>query len=100
MRERSTAAKFPLAVALFVLMQLSLEPAEAQARLVAASIPCATLQSAVRQGDGAVIHTSPYLYERYVPFCGSRQREIPAFLSSRDNSRCLVGYTCSSSSGN
>jgi hypothetical protein len=73
---------------------LALAPAAAQSRLESRAALCATLQGAVSQGPGAVIYTGPHLYEGYVPYCGTRQRSVPAFLAARDNPLCLVGYTC------
>jgi hypothetical protein len=69
-------------------------PAASQSRLESSAALCATLQDAVRQRGGALIYTGPHLYERYVPYCGPRQRDVPASLAARDNPRCFVGYTC------
>jgi hypothetical protein len=57
---------------------ISLTPAASQSRLQSATALCATLQDAVRQSGGVLIYTGPYLYERYVPYCGPRQRDVPA----------------------
>jgi hypothetical protein len=73
---------------------ISLTPAASQSRLQSATALCATLQDAVRQSGGVLIYTGPYLHERYVPYCGPRQRDVPAALAARDNPRCFVGYRC------
>ena len=68
--------------------------AQAQVGLSAAMTPCAVLQSTVARDGAAVVQTAPYLYDRYVSWCSGHQREEPAYLRTRDTSRCFVGYLC------
>jgi len=45
-----------------------------------------------------VLGTGPDIYDRYVAnesFCPTGYYARPAFLPTRDNPRCFVGYYCS-----
>jgi hypothetical protein len=82
-------------VSIFVLMSPKmLGSVAAQPELYASTASCAALQGAVNQNGSAVIHTAPYLYDRYVTWCSRGQVSFPAYLRVRDNPQCFVGYSC------
>lgn len=58
---------------------------------------------ALVQESGAVVmnygysEKAGYLYERFVAnrgYCGAREWAKPAYVQTRDNSNCRIGYTC------
>jgi len=73
---------------------LSVYPAAAQQRIEAAQQSCSALQGLVQRSGRVLLYTGPYLYDTYAVSCVGRQSEIPAYLRTRDNPQCLVGYTC------
>ncbi len=93
-RRKRAISRFGPRAALFVLVVSSAHTAAAQPRLDAASTSCSILQSTVSRDGGAVIQTGPFLWDRFVTRCSQRARETPAYLRTRDNPQCLVGYTC------
>jgi hypothetical protein len=66
----------------------------AQARIEASRERCMTLHALVQERGRVLIYTGPYLYDYYVANCGIGQRNIPAYLATRDNPQCFVGYNC------
>ncbi|MFC7396957.1 hypothetical protein ACFQU1_07090 [Chelatococcus sp. GCM10030263] len=71
-----------------------IDQAEAQQRIEAGQRSCSALQNLVQRNGHVLLYTGPYLYDTYVTSCGIRQSQVPAYLQSRDNPQCLVGYTC------
>lgn len=69
-------------------------PAFAQAQVQASQETCANLKNLVQRQGRVVIGTGPYLYDTYVNNCPPRASQVPAYLSTRDNPQCFVGYTC------
>lgn len=69
-------------------------PAFAQAQVQASQETCANLQNLVQRQGRVVIGTGPYLYDTYVNNCPPRASQVPAYLSTRDNPQCFVGYSC------
>ena len=69
-------------------------PAVAQQRIEAAQQNCSALQSLVQRSGRVLLYTGPYLYDTYTVSCVGRQSEIPAYLRTRDNPQCFVGYSC------
>jgi hypothetical protein len=74
-------------------------PALAQQRIEATQQSCSALQGLVQRNRQVLIYTAPYLYDTYVTSCGVRPGQFPAYLRTRDNPQCFVGYTCGQSSG-
>ena len=73
------------------------EPALAQ-RASTPSMSCRAAASLVVRAGAVVLGTGPDLYDRYVvneSFCPIGSYGRPAFLPTRDNPQCLVGYYCS-----
>ena len=73
------------------------EPALAQ-RASTPSMSCRAAASLVARAGAVVLGTGPDLYDRYVvneSFCPIGSYGRPAFLPTRDNPQCLVGYYCS-----
>nr|WP_249729848.1 hypothetical protein [Chelatococcus sp. YT9] len=66
----------------------------AQAQVQASRESCAALQNLVQRQGRVIIGTGPYLYDTYVTNCAPRQSQVPAYLSTRDNPQCFVGYSC------
>ncbi|MCO5079495.1 MULTISPECIES: hypothetical protein [unclassified Chelatococcus] len=77
-----------------VLAAAAVTPAFAQAQVQASRESCATLQNLVQRQGRVVIGTGPYLYDTYVNNCAPRQSQVPAYLATRDNPQCFVGYSC------
>ncbi|CAH1656495.1 conserved exported hypothetical protein [Hyphomicrobiales bacterium] len=77
-----------------VLAAAAVTPASAQAQVQASRESCAALQNLVQRQGRVVIGTGPYLYDTYVTNCPPRQSQVPAYLSTRDNPQCFVGYSC------
>ena len=58
---------------------------------------CAQARAAVQNNGAAVIHTAPGIYDRYVAhvgFCPRGDFLRSAFVATRDNPECFIGYTC------
>ncbi len=58
---------------------------------------CAQAQALVQQRGAIVVGTGPHVYDRYVAdrrWCMPTQRTFNAFVATRDNRNCLIGYTC------
>ncbi|WP_332118115.1 hypothetical protein [Azorhizobium caulinodans] len=58
---------------------------------------CAQATGMVRQQGAVVLATSQLVYDRYVvsrAYCPMDQQTNPAWVPTRDNPQCFVGYTC------
>lgn len=64
------------------------------------AMDCRDAQLLVQRSGALVLTTGPMTYDRYVAsdrFCDSSARYIhPAWVTTRDDNRCLIGYTCQS----
>ena len=72
-------------------------PALAQ-RASTPAMSCAAATTLVARHGAVVLGTGPDLYDRYVvneSFCPIGYYARPAFLPTRDNPQCYVGYYCS-----
>ena len=72
-------------------------PALAQ-RASTPSMSCRAAATLVARTGAVVLGTGPDLYARYVvneSFCPTGYYARPAFLPTRDNPQCYVGYYCS-----
>ena len=72
-------------------------PALAQ-RAQAPAMSCRAATTLVARTGAVVLGTGPDLYDRYVvneSFCPIGYYARPAFLPTRDNPQCYVGYYCS-----
>ncbi|GGF79271.1 hypothetical protein GCM10007301_44140 [Azorhizobium oxalatiphilum] len=82
----------PMAILAAVLV-----PAVAMALPNTTQMTCRQAATIVRAGGSAVLATSANTYDRYVisrAFCPADQINDPAWVPTRDNPRCFVGYTC------
>ena len=86
------------AIALAILIFSSAAaPALAQ-RASTPAMSCRAATTLVARHGAVVLGTGPDLYDRYVvneSFCPTGYYARPAFLPTRDNSQCYVGYYCS-----
>jgi hypothetical protein len=81
---------------LFLLLIVSLASA-AEARQSSIRLTCAAAASLVRQQGAVLFDTGPNAYDRYVrdaSFCALATRPQPAWIPTRDNPECMVGYSC------
>jgi hypothetical protein len=91
--------KGAIALALLILTTAA-APALAQ-RASTPSMSCRAAATLVARNGAVVLGTGPDLYDRYVvneSFCPIGYYARPAFLPTRDNAQCYVGYYCSGSS--
>lgn len=91
---RLTLASKTLAATLAVASGLAVATPAAAQQVEASRESCAALQSLVQRQGRVVIGTGPYLYDTYTTNCAPRQSQVPAYLSTRDNPQCFVGYSC------
>jgi len=71
--------------------------ATAQEQVLTTAHNCPEIQSLVRTRGAIVLHTGQYLYDRYVrneAYCLTFQRTKAAWIPTRDNGSCFIGYTC------
>jgi len=88
--------KGAIALALLILTTAA-APALAQ-RASTPSMSCRAAATLVARNGAVVLGTGPDLYDRYVvneSFCPIGYYARPAFLPTRDNPQCYVGYYCS-----
>lgn len=81
---------------------LVLGSAAAQAATYTTEISCAQAQRLVDTQGAIVLHSSPYIYDRYVAhqgYCSNAGDETtrPAYVPTRDTAQCWVGYYCAQS---
>lgn len=84
-------------IALAVALSIGASAAFAQSRPDSSQLPCSAVTGIIQRDGAAVIGTGPYIYDRYVrdqSACFANQTTKPAWVSSRDQARCFVGYTC------
>jgi len=75
--------------------------AHAQSRPSTVSRPCAASQRDVQVHGAIVLGTGGYTYDRFVAdrrFCEFDESTEPAWVPSRDQQACFVGYRCKSQS--
>lgn len=80
-----------------LLLVLGMEAAAAQSRPSTVSRPCATSQRDVQSHGAIVLGTGGQTYDRFVSdrrFCQFDEYLDPAWVASRDNPACFVGYRC------
>ena len=84
-------------IAIMSLLAASAAPALAQ-RAMTPAMACRSAASLVARHGAVVLGTGPDIYDRYVvneSFCPIGYYARPAFLPTRDNPQCYVGYYCS-----
>lgn len=73
-------------------------PTYAEARPDTRSMSCEQTRDFVKKKGSAVMNTGPNTYDRFVAsrqFCVSqKQFLIRAFVPTKDNKSCHIGYTC------
>lgn len=87
-------------LALLVLVPLA-SPVLAQTRPATPRMTCAASAQLVRQRGAVILSTGADLFDRYVAsegFCPTGTFARPAFVPTKDNPTCMIGYYCSSSS--
>lgn len=75
--------------------------ADAQTRPSTVSRPCAASQRDVQANGAIVLGTGGYTFDRFVrdrSFCQIDEGLDPAFVPSRDNQSCFIGYRCKTQS--
>ncbi len=86
----------------YILLIATLMSSVAFARPSSWTMTCAQAQNLVRQNGAVVMNygysdRAGYLYERFVSnhsYCGMREWAKRALVSTKDSSRCFIGYTC------
>ena len=84
-------------IAFTTLLATAAAPALAE-RPMTPSMTCQSAAGLVARQGAVVLGTGPDLYDRYVAndsFCPLSYHARPAFLPTRDNPQCFVGYFCS-----
>lgn len=69
----------------------------AQSRPMTQSMTCGQARQLVNANGAFVLGTGQYTYDRYVRdlnFCEVAEYLGPAFVPTRDNPQCFVGYRC------
>lgn len=85
------------AIILTLAIILNAGMAAAQTRPSTVSRPCAASQRDVQVNGAIVLGTGGYTYDRFVrdrSFCEFNEGLDPAFVVSRDNQACFIGYRC------
>ena len=76
--------------------------ADAQTRPSTVSRPCSASQRDVQANGAIVLGTGGYTFDRFVrdrSFCQIDEGLDPAFVLSRDNPSCFIGYRCKTQAG-
>jgi hypothetical protein len=71
--------------------------AAAQERPDSTEMTCSQVSGLVASQGGAVVASGPNIYDRYVvdrSFCSPVEVTEPAWVTTRDQPRCFIGYTC------
>ncbi|MEN3930240.1 hypothetical protein WJT86_04085 [Microvirga sp. W0021] len=71
--------------------------ASAQARSLTRNMSCQEAKNVIDKQGFAVLDTDKFIYDRYVKderFCPPRQATEPAWVPTKDNPQCFIGYTC------
>jgi hypothetical protein len=80
-----------------VFLLLIATSAYAQSRPSTVSMPCAAARQLVFSYGAIVLGTGGYSYDRFVrdrTFCEFNEYIDPAWVPSRENPQCFVGYRC------
>ncbi|MDP3257344.1 MAG: hypothetical protein Q8S58_07365 [Bosea sp. (in: a-proteobacteria)] len=84
-------------LALSLLLLLAAAPALAQSRPSTSDRSCAANRQSVAASGAIVLGTGGFTYDRFVRdrrFCEHGDYLEPAFVWSRDNPQCFIGYRC------
>ena len=84
--------------ALLALFALALLPGQLMAaKLDSRTMTCRDLSGIVDEQKSAVIYYAKSHYQRFYSYSGycEERMSIPAYLPTKDNPRCFVGYACS-----
>jgi hypothetical protein len=71
--------------------------AGAEARPASSSMTCAAARALVAKQGAIVMDTSPTTFDRFVVdagFCALGTVTRPAWVQTRDQPQCMIGYTC------
>ncbi|MEN3930239.1 hypothetical protein WJT86_04080 [Microvirga sp. W0021] len=96
MTNRHKTCLLPTLLGVIILGSACLSAAQAQ-QVTSQNIPCSQLQTMVRTEGAVTIYYGSHLYDRYVDhagFCATMERTKAAWIPSKDNPQCFVGYTC------
>ena len=69
----------------------------AQSRPVSTSMSCGQARALIAKQGAVVMTTGPSLYDRFVReqgLCTPTEVIQPAFVPTKDNPACMIGYTC------
>jgi hypothetical protein len=69
----------------------------AAAQMEPPTITCAQARRQVQARGAAVVHSSRHIYDRYVVdqrFCAHGETTRAAFIPTRDDPACFVGFRC------
>ncbi|NDA48284.1 MAG: hypothetical protein EBY21_13640 [Alphaproteobacteria bacterium] len=80
-----------------LLAPLSCGSALAQSRPLSTSMTCNQARQLVANHGAVVMSTGPSLYDRYVGhqgFCTPTETIMPAYVPTKDQNQCMVGYLC------
>lgn len=90
--------KSTITKALMLGVALGVSATHAEARPDTRSMSCEQARDFVKKKGSAVMNTGPNTYDRFVAsrqFCVSqKQFLIRAFVPTKDNKSCHIGYTC------
>jgi hypothetical protein len=87
-----------IALALFATLPLLATPVEA--REASTTLTCAAAKARVLQQGAILFDTSPTTFDRFVrdpSFCVRGEVTRPAWVPTKDNPQCMIGYTCAPS---
>lgn len=79
----------------FILLASS--PAWSQAMPNSLNMTCAQTKALVDRSGGVVIGTGPNIFDRYVSgqrYCGLDEIATAAWLQTKDQPQCFIGYHC------
>lgn len=85
------------AAALCIVLAAIPAAALAQARPFVPAMSCAQARGLVRSAGAIVLSTGQFTYDRYVEddgFCDADEYAAPAFVPTRDNQACPIGFYC------
>jgi hypothetical protein len=74
-----------------------LAPSSALAQMEPPTISCAQARGQVQARGAAVVHSSRHIYDRFVldqRFCAHGETTRAAFIPTRDDPACFVGFRC------
>jgi hypothetical protein len=85
-----------IATVLFTAVAM-LAPVDASAQMEPPTITCAQARGQVQARGAAVVYSSRHIYDRYVTdqrFCSHGETTRAAFIPTRDDPACFVGFRC------